>query len=503
MGKLLGMRKYGNRWWILKVCIVVGLCLAFGSSLYKWASESDDDDRYQVNFHSHTFGSGLQDGSNDHVRKHAKQTGVVTSELLDVLDDTGASTITAAIDLLNSKFGALPVSQQPAEILKWAARVLPRRRWAQVTSFGLSGLVITDILVKEKLLRQAEVITIDTLHLFPETYELIDKAKAHYHLDRLKVYRCKHASSRKEFETKYGPKLYHGDPLLYDFVSKIEPMKRALNDLKIVAWITGRRKSQGGERQFLKLFEVDKGDGRLKMNPLAYWSREDVWEYVIRNQIPYNKLHDQGYFSVGDEMSTSKAAPDMGERAGRWLGENRTECGIHHSQQAETLEGMMKHAERVRAGYVWEQGALRRAKDAGITQVTEENFEEEVVKSSKHILFEVYAPWCPHCRNLEPQFNALAHFLREKEKTRDPNSWTNLGPIKLARMDGYQNKIPARWSKMIQFDSYPSIYLVYRGMQIKPSRYLEKSHEPEDMDRWIRFEINRMERVRADLASLQ
>jgi 3'-phosphoadenosine 5'-phosphosulfate sulfotransferase (PAPS reductase)/FAD synthetase len=78
----------------------------------------------------------------------------------------------------------------------------------------------------------------------------------------------------------------------------------------------GRRKSQGGDRLYLPLIEVDKADGRVKLNPLANWAKEDVWRYIRQNKLPYNKLHDQGYQSIGDVVTTEKTPPESGERAG-------------------------------------------------------------------------------------------------------------------------------------------------------------------------------------------
>ena len=86
-------------------------------------------------------------------------------------------------------------------------------------------------------------------------------------------------------------------------------MRRALDDLDTLVWITGRRKSQGGERRSMPIVEIDLGDGRVKLNPLANWGKEEVWEYIRRNKIPYNELHDKGYASVGDVVTTVKTAP--------------------------------------------------------------------------------------------------------------------------------------------------------------------------------------------------
>ena len=104
-------------------------------------------------------------------------------------------------------------------------------------------------------------------------------------------------------------------------------MQRALAELEVHAWITGRRRDQGAERQGLPIFE--RVDGRLKVNPLASWTRQDLWAYVDEQDVLYNPLHDQGYTSIGDQPLTTPTAAGETERAGRWRGIEKTECGIH------------------------------------------------------------------------------------------------------------------------------------------------------------------------------
>jgi phosphoadenosine phosphosulfate reductase len=94
------------------------------------------------------------------------------------------------------------------------------------------------------------------------------------------------------------------------------------------AWLNGRRRSQGGARASLPFFEFDV-DGRLKVNPLANWTYDQTWEYIREHNVPYNPLHDQGYKSIGDKMTTFPVGENEPERAGRWQGSSKTECGIH------------------------------------------------------------------------------------------------------------------------------------------------------------------------------
>jgi 3'-phosphoadenosine 5'-phosphosulfate sulfotransferase (PAPS reductase)/FAD synthetase len=128
-----------------------------------------------------------------------------------------------AISQINARIKALPVDEQPMETLKWAAHNLPGR-WAQVTSFGTSGIVLAHMIGTLDGADRVPVVTIDTLHLFPETYALVEEARRFFRLeDRLRVYRTRDASTRAQFEAAFGPYLWRADPPLYDYVTKVGP----------------------------------------------------------------------------------------------------------------------------------------------------------------------------------------------------------------------------------------------------------------------------------------
>ena len=174
---------------------------------------------------------------------------------------------------LNERIEALDVGEQPLAVLKWADANLPEGKWAQVSSFGLTGIAIMNMLYTLGKLDHVPVVTVDTLHLFPESYQLIEGVKKFFKLKTLHVYRTNEATTREGFEKSFGPSLWRADPSLFDYVTKVEPMQRALDDLGMVAWITGRRRSQGGDRTGVQLFEADPADGRLKLNPMANWNK--------------------------------------------------------------------------------------------------------------------------------------------------------------------------------------------------------------------------------------
>lgn len=214
----------------------------------------------------------------------------------------------------------------PEEILSWAVEHVPGLY--QTTAFGLTGLVAIDMLSKITQ-NPPPLIFIDTLYHFQETYDLVEDVKRRYGRD-VHVYKPEGCADVSEFEKKFGEKLWEKDEDTYDFLVKVEPARRAYEELGVKAVITGRRASQGADRANLQPLEVD-STGLLKLNPLFAWTFPIVEWYVKENNVPRNKLLDQGYRSVGDWHSTAKSGEgDTGERAGRWAGKaDKTECGLH------------------------------------------------------------------------------------------------------------------------------------------------------------------------------
>lgn len=220
---------------------------------------------------------------------------------------------------------------EPQEILKWALVTIPGLY--QTTAFGLTGLVTVDMISKiVPGSHPIDLIFIDTLHHFDETLSLVDRVQRKYPSVKLHVYKPEGVETRDEFAQKYGDKLWENNEDLYDFLVKVEPASRAYKELGAVAVLTGRRKSQGGARGSLPIVEIVE-DGLIKINPLANWSFQQVKEYIDANDVPYNSLLDKGYRSVGDFHSTAPVKEGEDERAGRWKGREKTECGIHESSR--------------------------------------------------------------------------------------------------------------------------------------------------------------------------
>jgi phosphoadenosine phosphosulfate reductase len=126
------------------------------------------------------------------------------------------------------------------------------------------------------------------------------------------------------------------NPDKYEDLTKVEPTMSALNETHAATWITGCRRSQGGERTNLSILEIDSFTDSVdhhpptyKLNPLAYWTHADVRNYIKKHKLPYNKLHDEGYMSVGDVVNTKPVNEDTSERSGRCVGLSRGESGMY------------------------------------------------------------------------------------------------------------------------------------------------------------------------------
>jgi phosphoadenosine phosphosulfate reductase len=202
------------------------------------------------------------------------------------------------------------------------------RKIALGSSLGAEDQVLTDMIVKTN--RPVSIFTFDTGRIFPETYKLIDETNKKYGIT-INVY----FPDRERVEQMVNEK---GINLFYESVDnrklcchirKIEPLKRALSDVDI--WFTGLRKDQSITRFYTKLVEWDESYNVLKVNPLLNWREEDVWDYIKTNDVPYNKLHDKGFSSIGCQPCTRAIRPGEDIRAGRWWWETseQKECGLH------------------------------------------------------------------------------------------------------------------------------------------------------------------------------
>jgi phosphoadenosine phosphosulfate reductase len=222
---------------------------------------------------------------------------------------------------LNAQFE----TAHPLDIVRWAVTTFPQ---GLVQTSAFSILVITHMLYREVCPRPpVPVIFLDTLHHFQATLDTVEQATRHYNLD-LRIYRVREVSTREGFASRYGERLWANNVNRFHYLTKVEPLERAMEELQVIAWFTGRRRDQSSSRRQMPILELDP-QGRLKINPLATWDRKQVWSYTFNHGVLYNPLHDQGYTSIGDEPLTTPIADGEHERAGRWRGSAKTECGIH------------------------------------------------------------------------------------------------------------------------------------------------------------------------------
>ena len=219
-------------------------------------------------------------------------------------------------------------SKSAEEAVRWTIETFGARA-ALCTSFQAETMVLLDM--AHRIDPSARVLTIDTGRLPEETYDLIDRVSERYGIAVEVLY-----PDHSELEEMVGG---HGVNPFYRSVSlrllcceirKVNPMKRALRDLD--AWISGLRRDQSGTRATIDKIELDEAhDDIVKVNPLADWSQDRVWDYIRAHDVPYNHLYDRGYTSIGCAPCTRPTEPGEDPRAGRWWWEKGIpkECGIH------------------------------------------------------------------------------------------------------------------------------------------------------------------------------
>ena len=217
--------------------------------------------------------------------------------------------------------------------LKEALQLVAVRFPGQVafsTSFGMEDQVITHVIGKNKI--PMKVFTLDTGRMFNETYEVWSSTANIFDLQIDPYY-----PDAEEIQGFVREKGINSMYLSVDNrkeccrIRKIEPLKRALQGVAV--WVTGVRAAQSANRQNFKMFEWDEAFQLIKFNPLLHWSDQDVADFVQQNNTPYNKLHDQGFLSIGCAPCTRAIHFGEDPRAGRWWWEDsKKECGLHQTK---------------------------------------------------------------------------------------------------------------------------------------------------------------------------
>jgi phosphoadenosine phosphosulfate reductase len=207
------------------------------------------------------------------------------------------------------------------EILRWGVERFGSRL-TMATAFGPEGCILIHLL--SEIEPRLRIFNLDTGYQFPETLALRDRIAERYGIE---VEMVRADTTVEEYERLNGGPLYAKNSEQCCYQRKIVPLRRAL--VGYDSWITAIRSEQSADRARAKVIGWDAKFNLVKINPLLKWTRRDVWAFIVSNKVPYNPLHDQGYPSVGCWPCTKPVAEGQDERAGRWAGQAKTECGLH------------------------------------------------------------------------------------------------------------------------------------------------------------------------------
>ncbi|SHE76485.1 phosphoadenylylsulfate reductase (thioredoxin) [Seinonella peptonophila] len=212
----------------------------------------------------------------------------------------------------------------PIEIIRWGNEVTERQRLTLACSFGYEDVALVGMV--QQVDPSIPIFYLDTSLLFKEVEEVQQRLSDKY---QIKFHRVTTLLTLNQQAKQYGEKLWASDPNLCCQLRKVEPLRQHLEPYE--GWITGVRRQQSTTRSQTDVVEWDESFQLLKLNPLTYWTDDQVWAYIRQHDIPYNPLHDQGYPSIGCWPCTRKVKPGEDPRSGRWSGFNKTECGLHTS----------------------------------------------------------------------------------------------------------------------------------------------------------------------------
>jgi phosphoadenosine phosphosulfate reductase len=204
---------------------------------------------------------------------------------------------------------------------------------ALVSSFGTESAILLHMIAR--IDPATPVVFLDTGKLFPETLAYRDELVARLGLTDVRSIK---PDGKQLAAWDPDGRLWQKDVDLCCAIRKTNPLDEALEGF--AAWITGRKRSQGGQRANMDLVEAGP-DGRTTVNPLAFWSDEQIEAYFIEHDLPRHPLQAEGYTSIGCATCTLKPRPGEDKRSGRWAGLDKTECGIHMSR---TLGGALVFA---------------------------------------------------------------------------------------------------------------------------------------------------------------
>jgi phosphoadenosine phosphosulfate reductase len=213
----------------------------------------------------------------------------------------------------------------PEEILRWAVkRFHPHLTVA--TAFGAEGCCLLHMLAGIE--PGVHVFNLDTGYQFPETLELRERIRLRYGIE---VELVRPELTVAQYEARHGGPLYRTDPGRCCHDRKVVPLRRALAGHDV--WVSAIRRDQSAARALADVVQWDAKFSLVKVNTLLNWTRRDVWDFLLAHDVPYNPLHDRGFPSIGCWPCTGAVAEGSDERAGRWPGTGKTECGLHVLEQ--------------------------------------------------------------------------------------------------------------------------------------------------------------------------
>jgi phosphoadenosine phosphosulfate reductase len=212
------------------------------------------------------------------------------------------------------------------EVLRWADDAFGDRLCLSCSWQKQSSVLVH---MAAELGLDIDVIELDTHLFFKETYETRERLVRRYGLSLIRPEIVTIAEQHRQ----EGPNLWERDADRCCHIRKVEPLLRTLEPYD--AWVSGIRRDQSPSRAGIRKVERSERYGVWKIQPLADWSEDDVWSYIKGNEIPYNPLHHAGYRSIGCIPCTRPTRPDEEERAGRWAGSDKLECGIHTNERTE------------------------------------------------------------------------------------------------------------------------------------------------------------------------
>lgn len=231
------------------------------------------------------------------------------------------------------------------DLLRWAIERFGSRL-AITTSFQMDGMVVLDMAAR--ISPDIRVVTLDTGRLPQETYDIMERVRERYRVPIEIVF--PDPAEVERMVALHGPNLMYGSVPARNLccqIRKVRPLERKMQEFD--AWVVGLRRSQSASRENVP--KVEDVNGKLKISPLADWTREQVMAYLSEHDVPRHALYDRGYTSIGCAPCTRATAPGEPERAGRWWWEQNgsSECGLHFTAEGRverTLDVMLRDVVR-------------------------------------------------------------------------------------------------------------------------------------------------------------